>query len=124
MASTAARAKVVEEEEEEEHIPSVLESTPETATIEDAAPSRLPFSSLKGSVSHDTLTALTVRPFKFTEMSEVQERVLGLMPGLIGAVRTEKYREEGEEAVPADKQDLLVKVGYRSDMFGSRRVSR
>lgn len=111
LASAATAARQVEQEEEED-----FEVTP-VETSEQPASTSVPFQSLKGSVSHDTLKALTVRPFKFTEMSDVQERVLGLMPGLIGVKKkTGEAEVEGEEKVDSnrvgEKQDLLVKVGF------------
>ncbi len=110
LASAATSARQVELEEEED-----FDATP-TEDSEPPASTAVPFQSLKGSVSHDTLKALTVRPFKFTEMSVVQERVLGLMPELIGVKkRTGEAEVEGEEKMDTnkvgEKQDLLVKVG-------------
>jgi ATP-dependent RNA helicase MSS116 len=43
-----------------------------------------PFTSLKGRVDHNILKALTVKPFQLEAMSEVQKRVLALMPELSG----------------------------------------
>ncbi len=88
------------------------------------------FAALKGKISYDTLKALTVRPFAFTQMSDVQARVLGMMPGLIGVaprgaaaevegqVQAQGEEAQGEDAAPAPaaptpaptKQDLLVKA--------------
>jgi len=84
-----------------------------------------PFTSLKGKVDHDILKALTVRPFQLTAMSEVQKRVLALMPELSGgkpkasAVEAEEGGEEvmqtnvlGQKVSSAarGKHDLLVKA--------------
>ncbi|KAK0535795.1 hypothetical protein OC834_001389 [Tilletia horrida] len=55
------------------------------------------FASLKGRVSPRTLSALIGRPFNFTKMSSVQQRVLNLMPELI-------------EPGSGEFQDLLVKA--------------
>lgn len=74
----------------------------------------VPFESLKGRINHDTLKALTVKPFKFTAMSEVQKRVLGLLPHLSGGKLRSKAREEAEQAgeveVKEEREDLLVKA--------------
>ncbi|CED83589.1 ATP-dependent RNA helicase pitchoune [Phaffia rhodozyma] len=63
----------------------------------------LPFSTLKGKINEHILTALTEGPFKFTQMSTVQTRVLSLLPGLVGPVEGHGAGEEG-------KRDLLVKA--------------
>jgi hypothetical protein len=42
------------------------------------------FDSLRRRVDHDTIKALTQRPFRFTNMSEVQYRVLSQMPEVAG----------------------------------------
>ncbi|EAL18405.1 hypothetical protein CNBJ3280 [Cryptococcus deneoformans B-3501A] len=74
----------------------------------------VPFESLKGRINHDTLKALTVKPFKFTAMSEVQKRVLGLLPHLSGGKLRSKAREEaeqeGEVEMKEEREDLLVKA--------------
>ena len=62
-----------------------------------------PFANLDGKIHPKTLQALTVRPFKFVNMSTVQDRVLKLLPGLVG-------REEGFGPGEAGRRDLLVKV--------------
>jgi ATP-dependent RNA helicase MSS116 len=81
---------------------------------------------LKGKVDHNTLKALTVKPFQLSSMSEVQKRVLSLMPELAGG-RPKRSEEENaeieEEAVmqtnvagqkvstaARGKHDLLVKA--------------
>lgn len=79
-----------------------MECRPAFTEDEDAT-SRAPFSSLEGKIHPRTLSALTVRPFKFKDMSVVQARVLGLLPGLVGKERGSGPNEEG-------KRDLLVKV--------------
>lgn len=118
---------------------AVQEQEPETVAEDEAdlSPSSsdipsgpLPFAALKGRISHNTLKALTFRPFQFERMSEVQERVLGLMPELVGgrlrgelaqldaAARTAaKGSGEGDDPeVTAETQleghrpDLLVKA--------------
>jgi ATP-dependent RNA helicase MSS116 len=81
----------------------------------------LPFSVLKRRVNHDSLKALTKRPFNFEYMSEVQERVLSLMPDLVGfeerpphGMSKEEFdagKTEEERALPPpQKKDLLVKA--------------
>lgn len=87
-----------------------------------------PFTSLKGRINHDVLKALTVKPFQLTAMSEVQKRVLNLMPELSGGrlhgdariaveAAAEAAQAAGEEvsAEPRGRDDLLVKVslGFR-----------
>ena len=42
------------------------------------------FDSLRRKVNHDTIKALTLRPFRFANMSEVQYRVLSQMPEIAG----------------------------------------
>jgi ATP-dependent RNA helicase MSS116 len=54
-----------------------------------------PFTSLKGKVDYDILKALTVRPFQLTAMSEVQKRVLAMMPELAGG-KPKRTASEGE----------------------------
>lgn len=81
----------------------------------------LPFSVLKRRVNHDSLKALTKRPFNFEYMSEVQERVLSLMPDLVGfeerpphGMSQEEFdarKSEEERNLPSpQKKDLLVKA--------------
>ena len=59
------------------------------------------FQSLKGAVHPQTVKALTVKPFKFEHMSEVQRRVLTRLPELAGASKDGK---------PVEREDLLVKA--------------
>lgn len=88
----------------------------------------VPFESLKGKVNFDTLKALTFKPFQLMTMSEVQRRVLSLMPYLAGGkmqnVKSHQERsseEGGRETVNNDvvedaegeergREDLLVKA--------------
>lgn len=84
----------------------------------------VPFEALRGYVNHDTLKALTFKPFQLKAMSEVQKRVLRLMPYLAGGELKGVAREaggvdggEGAEGVTEDaegvkrgREDLLVKV--------------
>lgn len=81
-------------------------------------PAGVSFATLKGRINYDTLKALTVKPFKLESMSEVQKRVLALMPGLTASKLKGQAREEvearGEDAEQAEKgagrSDLLVKA--------------
>jgi ATP-dependent RNA helicase MSS116 len=89
---------------------AVVPPTAETASL---VPDLSLFSSLKGRIDHDVLKALTVRPFKLTAMSEVQKRVLGMMPELSGGKLRGEAKEAGESEdreVVEERQDLLVKV--------------
>lgn len=82
---------------------------------------RLPFSILRRRINHDSLKALQKRPFNFEYMSEVQERVLSLMPDLVGfeerpphgmskAEFDAQKSEEERNMPPPTKKDLLVKA--------------
>lgn len=75
----------------------------------------VPFTSLKGRINHDTLKALTFKPFQLAAMSEVQKRVLSLMPGLTES----KLRGEAKEAVIAAGEDVeKAEVGAgRTDLL-------
>jgi hypothetical protein len=64
-----------------------------------------PFTSLKGKVDYDILKALTVRPFQLTAMSEVQKRVLAMMPELAGG--KPKRTASGEEGEAPEVEELL-----------------
>ncbi|WVO16479.1 hypothetical protein L204_104156 [Cryptococcus depauperatus] len=87
----------------------------------------VPFESLKGRINHDTLKALTFKPFQFKAMSEVQRRVLGLLPELAGgklrgkaridaesSENQEEHQEENQEDNQNEeskvREDLLVKA--------------
>ncbi|KAK4686651.1 hypothetical protein P7C73_g3476, partial [Tremellales sp. Uapishka_1] len=94
---------------------STPSSTPSTEPPAAPVKQLTPFTSLKGRINHDTMKALTVRPFKLTAMSEVQRRVLGLMPELSGGQPKgeAKISEDGDTAVEGEKrgrEDLLVKA--------------
>lgn len=67
---------------------------------------KLPFSDLKGIIRHDTLKAITVKPFKMTTMTSVQSAVLPLLPGLIEPHNP--HPAEGDP--PPAARDLLVKA--------------
>ncbi|OCF37370.1 RNA helicase [Kwoniella heveanensis BCC8398] len=74
----------------------------------------VPFESLKGRIDHDTLKALTFKPFQLKAMSEVQKRVLGLMPHLAGGQLRGDARAaaeaEGKPLEGKEREDLLVKA--------------
>ena len=84
----------------------------------------IPFDSLRGYVNYDTLKALTFKPFTLSAMSEVQRRVLKLMPYLAGGKLSSVARqseEDGElidnpdavespEGLKRGREDLLVKA--------------
>ncbi|WWC86961.1 uncharacterized protein L201_001842 [Kwoniella dendrophila CBS 6074] len=72
----------------------------------------VPFESLKGKIDHNTLKALTFKPFQLKAMSEVQKRVLGLMPSLGGGKLRGPAREDGEavDEQAQEREDLLVKA--------------
>lgn len=65
----------------------------------------VPFSSLRGQVSDETLKALTVKPFTLTNMSPVQAEVLPLLPQI-----AEPYSEALPEGGKRPPRDLLVKA--------------
>lgn len=149
LARRYASAAVAEKPEEEEDffasdiIPNAVlpeaskatraESPTPQGQIDDPGPSdpsqaatpraeTMPFTSLKGKVNHNTLKALTIKPFQLTAMSEVQKRVLSLMPELSGG-KSAKVEEGAEEEVvrtnalgekvssaARGKHDLLVKA--------------
>ncbi|MCO5549639.1 hypothetical protein L7F22_003112 [Adiantum nelumboides] len=62
------------------------------------------YASLKPYIAYDTWKALTNKPFNFKEMSEVQQRVLGLLPDLADPFN--------EKPMPDNQggRDLLVKA--------------
>ncbi|CAD6580856.1 MAG: hypothetical protein TREMPRED_002853, partial [Tremellales sp. Tagirdzhanova-0007] len=81
----------------------------------------IPFETLRGRINYDTLKALTFKPFQLTAMSEVQKRVLKLMPYLSGGKLRGIARETGDEAAETEveedseglqrgREDLLVKA--------------
>ncbi|KAJ6608208.1 P-loop containing nucleoside triphosphate hydrolase protein [Mycena sp. CBHHK59/15] len=72
----------------------------QTAAIPEAS-SGVPFSSLKGKISKQTLDAIMVKPFKLETMSAVQAQVLPMLPDL-----AEPYSAETESNV----RDLLVRA--------------
>jgi ATP-dependent RNA helicase MSS116 len=92
--SFSVSPRVAEEERDPAYAPEELTEEVDPTT---------PFANLEGKVHPATLEALTVRPFKFVNMSTVQDRVLNLLPGLAG-------REEGFGPGEKGRRDLLVKV--------------
>jgi ATP-dependent RNA helicase MSS116 len=84
----------------------------------------VPFSSLKGYLNYDTLKALVFKPFTLSSMSEVQKRVLTLMPYLAGGKLSSILRQsevdgqlvdnpdavEDESGQKRGREDLLVKA--------------
>ncbi|EGO03443.1 hypothetical protein SERLA73DRAFT_165133 [Serpula lacrymans var. lacrymans S7.3] len=75
---------------------------PDTTEAVNTGPS---FTDLKHSISHDTLNALTVKPFTMTSMTPVQAEVLTLLPKL-----AEPYDPENCEVSSREPRDLLVKA--------------
>ncbi len=76
-----------------------------TETIPDSS---MPFTELKGKLHENTFKAITVRPFKYTHLSPVQEQILPLLPEL--ALPYEEFstaQQAGEIQTP---RDLLVKA--------------
>lgn len=75
--------------------PAAAQTQIETAeTADPAEEDTSKFASLKGKIDADLLKALTGRPFRLTDMTEVQQRVLSKLPGL----------------VTTNREDLLVKA--------------
>lgn len=75
-----------------------------------------PFTSLKGRVDHNVLKALTVRPFQLTAMSEVQKRVLTLMPELSGGkpkASAVEVGDGGEDVLQTNVLGQKVSTGAR-----------
>lgn len=70
--------------------------------LKEEEPAVTPFSSLAGFVSPETIKAITVRPFKHTHMTPVQEQVLNLLPQL-----AEPYNPAVVDGPP---RDLLVRA--------------
>ena len=117
-----------------------LRHTPDTEAASQPVPPRpepestgpkvnlVPFETLRGRISYDTLKALTFKPFQLTAMSEVQRRVLKFMPYLAGgklkSIAKEDHMkipkdedpvheavvEEEEEGMARGREDLLVKA--------------
>jgi ATP-dependent RNA helicase MSS116 len=91
---------------------------PPAASSTGPATQLVPFATLKDRLKYHTLQAVTFRPFNLTAMSEVQRRVLSLMPELAGGKMTAEAiaRETPEETKArearekAGRQDLLVKA--------------
>ena len=124
FASTAAREVEPETEEVEERNGESIKAAGEGAKPEAKQDVKLiPFDTLRGYINDDTLKALTFKPFTLSAMSEVQRRVLRLMPYLSGGTVESVARQreldgvplqytavENEELKARGRQDLLVKA--------------
>jgi ATP-dependent RNA helicase MSS116 len=127
----------LEKQEEDDFFTADLESSPSTSSAEqstspssveqDAGPDdthdgskpavdAMPFTSLKGRVDHDILKALTVKPFQLKSMSEVQKRVLALMPELSGGLPKQSAQPIGE----AEEAEVQVNVAGKKVSTGAR----
>lgn len=113
-ASTQAEASFAQDEQQKP-LPATAGSPEEVTEAGDSSeadpsvPSSA-FSGMKGVITYDVWKAITVRPFKHTNMSPVQEAVLRLLPELAGPVQTQPQNgSEGESSQEAPK-DLLVKA--------------
>ncbi|KAK0482454.1 P-loop containing nucleoside triphosphate hydrolase protein [Armillaria novae-zelandiae] len=76
--SVRSASTAVAYEEEESDVGAVVTPKPEPAQ----GTTGKPFSSLKDVLLPETLKAITVKPFKLTNMTAVQEEVLSLLPDL------------------------------------------
>lgn len=117
--SPAPQLKETEAYDEPESSSAAAAETDQTKDVQ-----IVPFDTLRGYVNHDTLKALTFKPFTLSSMSEVQRRVLKLMPYLSGgklssvAMQSESEGElidnpdaiESPEGVKRGREDLLVKA--------------
>ena len=65
---------------------------------------RVPFTQLKGQISYDTFKAITVKPFRHTHMTSVQQAVLSRLPGL-----AQPYNPTSLEKMKL-REDLLCKA--------------
>lgn len=102
--AVAAQPKVDEPVQSETPLPAQSKDAENTHTaVEGDNPA---FSTLKDSISHDLLKAITDKPMKLTHMSPVQAQVLPLLPDLI---LSPEILKEGEE-LPKIPRDLLVKA--------------
>ncbi|KAM0791043.1 hypothetical protein ACM66B_004339 [Microbotryomycetes sp. NB124-2] len=91
------------------------ETTPhETASDETGLPKT--FQQIKQNLNHDVFKAITVRPFKYSNMSDVQSEVLSLLPRLASspAATTAAAATDNDATVDANPieaaQDLLVRA--------------
>ncbi|WVW78514.1 hypothetical protein I302_100469 [Kwoniella bestiolae CBS 10118] len=124
--STSSPASSAQPAEEDSFFAPSLTTSASTPLAETASASKtgpaveiVPFESLKGKIDHDTLKALTFKPFQLKAMSEVQKRVLGMMPSLGGgklrgpareAADAEGAVEEQVVELTKEREDLLVKA--------------
>ncbi|GFZ47673.1 hypothetical protein JCM24511_05420 [Saitozyma sp. JCM 24511] len=121
----AAAVRQVETESDDFFADSIPPASPPTETFTPAipaaasapsapsAPVGVPFTSIKGRIDHDTFKALTFKPFKLTAMSEVQRRVMELMPFLAGG----KMRGPAREAAEAEGRSIEPEEGSREDLL-------
>ncbi|WVQ83367.1 hypothetical protein IAT38_005508 [Cryptococcus sp. DSM 104549] len=96
---------------------STAEADAEAAEHDAAQNVNDPLRALRGRIEHNTLKALTGKPFHFTKLSEVQEKVFALMPQLAGGKLRSAAKEAAEQAGTLEKElavpqreDLLVKA--------------
>ncbi|GJJ10587.1 hypothetical protein Clacol_004814 [Clathrus columnatus] len=73
-------------------------------SLESENADQVPFATLKGTMSYETLQAITVKPFKHQTMTAVQSRVLSLLPDLIRPHNP----EEQDKTLPP--RDMMVKA--------------
>ncbi|KAF7329892.1 hypothetical protein MKEN_00252900 [Mycena kentingensis (nom. inval.)] len=79
---------------------ATAQATTPVTPEDDQDDTKVPFSSLAGKVSPETLKAITVKPFQLVNMSPVQSKVLPLLPDL-----AKPYKEGSTEL-----RDLLVRA--------------
>ncbi|PCH44860.1 DEAD-domain-containing protein [Wolfiporia cocos MD-104 SS10] len=117
-ASTATAAQEEPEQSSElveqsvEEQPAEFAENPSTPKAPKAKPpvpnaDQPEFSTLKGSISYDTLKAITVRPFQLKHMTSVQAAVLPLLPAIAEPYDPEAAAESGTAPPP---RDLLVRA--------------
>ena len=72
----------------------------------------VPFETLKDKINPNILKALIFKPFQLSAMSQVQQRVLKLMPYLVGGDYGEDTSNDASIAEVKEKgrQDLVVKA--------------
>lgn len=98
--------------------PTSSPDSPAGTIPKENAPLLMPFHALKGRMDHDSLKALTFKPFNLLAMSEVQKRVLSRMPELSGGVtkpstveaETPEETAARQEREQRGREDLLVKA--------------
>ena len=72
----------------------------------------VPFETLKDKINPNILKALIFKPFQLSAMSQVQQRVLKLMPYLVGGDYGEDTSSDPSiaEVKAKGRQDLVVKA--------------